>query len=152
MIESDVHVVLSMLNGATVSSGCRIGPYAHLRPQALLGKGVRIGNFVEVKKSQLGEGSKVNHLSYIGDAELGSRVNVGAGTITANYDGISKHRTVIGDGSKTGANSVLVAPINLGRNVTVGAGSTLTKDVPDGALALGRARQLLKQGWSTPSS
>ena len=94
----------------------------------------------------------MNHLSYIGDAELGSRVNVGAGTITANYDGISKHRTVIGDGSKTGANSVLVAPINLGRNVTVGAGSTLTKDVPDGALALGRARQLLKQGWSTPSS
>lgn len=152
VMESDVHVVLSMLNGATVSSGCRIGPYAHLRPQALLGKGVRIGNFVEVKKSRLGEGTKVNHLSYIGDAELGRRVNIGAGTITANYDGISKHRTVIGDGSKTGANSVLVAPINLGSNVTVGAGSTLTKDVPDNALALGRARQLLKTGWSTSSS
>ena len=147
-LEHDVHVILSMLNGATVSSGCRIGPYAHLRPEAVLARDVRIGNFVEVKKSQLGEGSKVNHLSYIGDAELGCHVNVGAGTITANYDGVSKHRTTIGDGSKTGANSVLVAPIKLGRNVTVGAGSTLTKDVPDNALALGRARQLLKQDWA----
>jgi bifunctional UDP-N-acetylglucosamine pyrophosphorylase/glucosamine-1-phosphate N-acetyltransferase len=102
---------------------------------------------VEVKKSQIGSGSKVNHLSYIGDAQLGANVNVGAGTITANYDGINKHRTVIGAGSKTGANSVLVAPVILGAGVTVGAGSTITKDVPDGALALGRSRQVVKENW-----
>ena len=98
----------------------------------------------------VGEASKVNHLSYIGDAELGASVNVGAGTITANYDGVNKHRTVIGDGSKTGANSVLVAPIQLGNKVTVAAGSTLTKNVPDGALALGRAKQLIKENWAGP--
>ena len=150
LLERDVHVVLSMLNGATVSSGCRIGPYAHLRPEAVLSDGVRIGNFVEVKKSRIGSGSKVNHLSYIGDALLGERVNVGAGTITANYDGKNKHVTEIGSGSKTGANSVLVAPIKLGEQVTVAAGSTLTKDVPDGALVLARARQLVKQNWTGP--
>jgi bifunctional UDP-N-acetylglucosamine pyrophosphorylase/glucosamine-1-phosphate N-acetyltransferase len=107
---------------------------------------------VEVKKSQIGSGSKVNHLSYIGDAQLGTNVNVGAGTITANYDGINKHRTVIGAGSKTGANSVLVAPVILGAGVTVGAGSTITKDVPDGALALGRSRQVIKDNWQPISS
>ena len=106
---------------------------------------------MEVKKSQLGAGTKVHHLSYIGDASLGEDVNVGAGTITANYDGVSKHRTVIGDGSKTGANSVLVAPVTLGTKVTVGAGSTITKDVPDGALAIGRARQMNKEGWADRS-
>lgn len=149
-LAADVQVVLSVLNGATVAKGCRIGPYAHLRPDAQLSDGVRIGNFVEVKKSRIGAGSKVNHLSYIGDALLGERVNVGAGTITANYDGKNKHLTEIGSGSKTGANSVLVAPIKLGNQVTVGAGSTLTKDVPDGALVLARARQLLKQNWTGP--
>jgi bifunctional UDP-N-acetylglucosamine pyrophosphorylase/glucosamine-1-phosphate N-acetyltransferase len=127
-----------------------IGPFAHLRPAAVIGNNCRIGNFVEVKKSTVGEASKVNHLSYIGDAELGASVNVGAGTITANYDGVNKHRTVIGDGSKTGANSVLVAPIQLGNKVTVAAGSTLTKNVPDGALALGRAKQLIKENWADP--
>ena len=110
-----------------------------------------LGNFVEVKNSTLAPGVKVNHLSYIGDADLGAGVNVGAGTITANYDGVNKHRTVVGAGSKTGANSVLVAPITLGDNVTVGAGSTLTRDVPSGALALGRAKQLVKDsGVKTP--
>jgi bifunctional UDP-N-acetylglucosamine pyrophosphorylase/glucosamine-1-phosphate N-acetyltransferase len=104
-----------------------------------------------VKKSQIGAGSKVNHLSYIGDASLGENVNVGAGTITANYDGVRKHRTVIGDGSKTGANSVLVAPLSLGKEVTVAAGSTITKDVSDGALAIGRSRQMNKEGWSRSS-
>ena len=148
----DVQVLLSMVNGATVAKGCRIGPYAHLRPEAELGEGVRIGNFVEVKKSQVGPGSKVNHLSYIGDAQLGADVNVGAGTITANYDGVNKHRTVIGAGSKTGANSVLVAPVILGAGVTVGAGSTITKDVPDGALALGRSRQVIKDNWQSTNS
>ena len=102
---------------------------------------------MEVKKSQLGQGTKVNHLSYIGDADLGAGVNVGAGTITANYDGVNKHQTVIGDGSKTGANSVLVAPVTIGSQVTIGAGSTITKPVPDGALALGRAKQWIKENW-----
>ena len=118
-----------------------------MRPAAEVGDDCRIGNFVEVKKSQLGAGTKVNHLSYIGDASLGENVNVGAGTITANYDGVRKHRTVIGDNSKTGANSVLVAPITIGNQVTIGAGSTITKDVGDGALAIGRAKQMTKEGW-----
>ena len=146
-----VSVVMSVVREATVGDGVSVGPYAHLRPAAVIGNNCRIGNFVEVKKSTVGEASKVNHLSYIGDAELGASVNVGAGTITANYDGVNKHRTVIGDGSKTGANSVLVAPIQLGNKVTVAAGSTLTKNVPDGALALGRAKQLIKENWPGPS-
>jgi bifunctional UDP-N-acetylglucosamine pyrophosphorylase/glucosamine-1-phosphate N-acetyltransferase len=145
-----VTVVMSVVREATVGDGVCIGPFAHLRPAAVIGNNCRIGNFVEVKKSTVGEASKVNHLSYIGDAELGASVNVGAGTITANYDGVNKHRTVIGDGSKTGANSVLVAPIQLGKEVTVAAGSTLTKNVPDGALALGRAKQLIKENWAGP--
>ena len=148
---SGVEVVHSVIREATVAANCTIGPFAHLRPQAELGEDCRVGNFVEIKKSRIGSGSKVNHLSYIGDAELGPNVNVGAGTITANYDGVNKHRTVIGSGSKTGANSVLVAPITLGANVTVGAGSCLTKDVPAGALALGRARQLVKENWKQAS-
>ena len=147
-----VTVVMSVVREATVGDGVCIGPFAHLRPAAVIGNNCRIGNFVEVKKSTVGHASKVNHLSYIGDAELGAGVNVGAGTITANYDGVNKHRTVIGDGSKTGANSVLVAPIQLGSKVTVAAGSTLTKDVPDGALALGRAKQLMKENWTGAGS
>ena len=147
-----VSVVMSVVRQASVGDEVSVGPYAHLRPAAVIGNNCRIGNFVEVKKSTVGEASKVNHLSYIGDAELGAGVNVGAGTITANYDGVNKHRTVIGDGSKTGANSVLVAPIQLGSKVTVAAGSTLTKDVPDGALALGRAKQLMKENWTGASS
>ena len=147
-----VSVVMSVVRQASVGDEVSVGPYAHLRPAAVIGNKCRIGNFVEVKKSTVGNASKVNHLSYIGDAELGAGVNVGAGTITANYDGVNKHRTVIGDGSKTGANSVLVASIQLGNQVTVAAGSTLTKDVPDGALALGRAKQLMKENWTGASS
>jgi bifunctional UDP-N-acetylglucosamine pyrophosphorylase/glucosamine-1-phosphate N-acetyltransferase len=146
-----VEVLHAGLRDAVVADDCSIGPFAQLRPGAELAAHCRVGNFVEIKKAQIGSGSKVNHLSYIGDAELGENVNVGAGTITANYDGVNKHRTVIGSGSKTGANSVLVAPIQLGHNVTVGAGSTLTKDVPDGALALGRAKQLMKENWQQPN-
>jgi bifunctional UDP-N-acetylglucosamine pyrophosphorylase/glucosamine-1-phosphate N-acetyltransferase len=146
-----VEIVQSVVREAAVAADCAIGPFAHLRPGAELAPGCRVGNFVEVKKSSLAAGCKVNHLSYIGDADLGENVNVGAGTITANYDGVNKHRTVIGAGSKTGANSVLVAPIQLGANVTVGAGSTLTKDVPSGALALGRARQLVREDWRGPA-
>ncbi|MFM9040726.1 MAG: bifunctional UDP-N-acetylglucosamine diphosphorylase/glucosamine-1-phosphate N-acetyltransferase GlmU [Vulcanococcus sp.] len=151
-VGEQVEIIYSVVREATVASGCAIGPYAQLRPGAQLAEDCRVGNFVEIKKSRLGRGSKVNHLSYIGDAELGEQVNVGAGTITANYDGFNKHRTVIGAGSKTGANSVLVAPITLGANVTVGAGSTLTKDVPAGALALGRAKQLVKENWQLPQA
>ena len=144
-----VSVVHSVVREAKVGNDVAIGPFAHLRPAADVGNDCRIGNFVEVKKSQLGAGTKVNHLSYIGDAELGEKVNVGAGTITANYDGVNKHRTVIGDNSKTGANSVLVAPVTIGDQVTIGAGSTITKNVPDGALSLGRAKQMTKEGWAS---
>ena len=144
----DVSVLLSVVREARVGDGVSVGPYAHLRPGADIGDHCRIGNFVEVKKSRLDNGSKVNHLSYIGDAQLGQNVNVGAGTITANYDGVNKHQTVIGNSSKTGANSVLVAPVTIGANVTIGAGSTITKNVPDSSLALGRAKQLIKENWS----
>ena len=144
-------VLHSVLRQASVAEGCSVGPFAQLRPGARLAAGCHVGNFVEIKNSSLAAGVKVNHLSYIGDADLGERVNVGAGTITANYDGVRKHRTVIGADSKTGANSVLVAPITLGDQVTVGAGSTLTKDVPSGALALGRARQVVREHWSGPA-
>ena len=147
-VGTNVSVVHSLVREANVGNDVSIGPFAHLRPAADVGDGCRIGNFVEVKKSQLGAGTKVNHLSYIGDAQLGEKVNVGAGTITANYDGVNKHRTVIGSNSKTGANSVLVAPINIGERATIGAGSTITKDVADGALAIGRARQMTKDGWA----
>ncbi|MFO7628393.1 MAG: bifunctional UDP-N-acetylglucosamine diphosphorylase/glucosamine-1-phosphate N-acetyltransferase GlmU [Prochlorococcaceae cyanobacterium] len=150
-LEGGVEVLHSVLRGAQVAAGCSIGPFAQLRAGAELGEGCRVGNFVEIKQSVIGPNTKINHLSYIGDAQLGSDVNVGAGTITANYDGVRKHRTVIGAGSKTGANSTLVAPISLGDHVTVGAGSTLTKDVPSGALALGRARQLVKENWQGPA-
>ena len=143
-LETGVEVLYSVLREVEVEQNCVIGPYAQLRAGAQLGAGSRIGNFVEVKNSRLGAGVKANHLSYLGDADLGAGVNVGAGTITANYDGVRKHRTAIGAGSKTGANSTLVAPIHLGENVTVAAGSTLTDDVPAGALAFGRARQVVK--------
>ena len=144
-----VTVLYSVLRQVQVGEHCAIGPFAQLRPGSSLAENCHIGNFVEVKNSSLAAGVKVNHLSYIGDADLGAGVNVGAGTITANYDGVRKHRTVVGAGSKTGANSVLVAPLTLGENVTVGAGSTITKDVPAGSLALGRARQLVKENWSS---
>ncbi len=146
-LQREVEVLHSVLRDSTVDAGCVIGPFAQLRTGSRVSADCRIGNFVEVKNSVLGNGCKANHLSYIGDAELGDDVNIGAGTITANFDGKRKHRTVIGSGSKTGANSVLVAPITLGHGVTVGAGSTLTKDVPAGALALGRARQVVKENW-----
>jgi bifunctional UDP-N-acetylglucosamine pyrophosphorylase/glucosamine-1-phosphate N-acetyltransferase len=151
-----VEVLFSVVRDAVVARGCLIGPYAQLRSEARLGEDCRIGNFVEVKNSTLGAGVKASHLSYLGDADVGTAVNVGAGTITANFDGVRKHRTVIGAGTKTGANSVLVAPITLGEGVTVAAGSTLTENVPSGALALGRARQVVKQHWQggagTPQS
>jgi bifunctional UDP-N-acetylglucosamine pyrophosphorylase/glucosamine-1-phosphate N-acetyltransferase len=149
-VGQEVTVLHSVLRHCRVGDRIDIGPFAHLRPGSDLGDDCKVGNFVEIKNSRVASSCKVNHLSYIGDADLGRDVNVGAGTITANFDGVRKHRTVIGSGSKTGANSVLVAPIELGERVTVAAGSTLTKNVPSGALALGRARQLIKENWATP--
>jgi len=146
LLGTGVEVLFSVLRDVEVEQDCVIGPYAQLRAGAHLGSGSRVGNFVEVKNSRLGLGVKANHLSYLGDADLGDGVNVGAGTVTANYDGVRKHRTVIGAGSKTGANSTLVAPITVGDQATVAAGSTLTEDVPAGALAFGRARQVVKEG------
>ncbi|QEY31457.1 bifunctional UDP-N-acetylglucosamine diphosphorylase/glucosamine-1-phosphate N-acetyltransferase GlmU [Synechococcus sp. RSCCF101] len=151
-LERDVRVLHSVVRDCHLAAGVEVGPFAHIRPGSELGEGCRVGNFVEVKNSRVEPGCKINHLSYIGDSDLGARVNVGAGTITANYDGQRKHRTVIGSACKTGANSTLVAPIRLGDGVTVAAGSTLTEDVPAGSLALGRARQINKADWPGPSS
>lgn len=131
----------SHLEGCRVSSGAVIGPYARLRPGAEIGEGARVGNFVEVKNATLGTGAKANHLSYIGDAEVGARANIGAGTITCNYDGYLKHRTVIGEEAFIGSNSALVAPVTIGQRATVGAGSTITKPVSDDSLALARGDQ-----------
>jgi bifunctional UDP-N-acetylglucosamine pyrophosphorylase/glucosamine-1-phosphate N-acetyltransferase len=138
------------LDGATIGADARIGPFARLRPTTALAEGVHIGNFVEVKNSQLGAGSKANHLSYVGDAAVGRDVNIGAGTIVANYDGANKHRTVIGDRAHTGSNSVLVAPITVGEDATVGAGSTVTREAPAGQLTVARAKQVTVRGWKRP--
>lgn len=136
------------LEGATVGEGAHVGPFARLRPEAQLDEGARIGNFVEVKNSRIGAGAKANHLAYLGDADVGPGVNIGAGTITCNYDGVHKHRTVIEKGVFVGSNSTLVAPLHLGAGAYVAAGSTLTKDVPDDALAFGRARQETREGYA----
>jgi bifunctional UDP-N-acetylglucosamine pyrophosphorylase/glucosamine-1-phosphate N-acetyltransferase len=137
-----------VLTDAVVEEEAQLGPFCHLRPDAVIGRGARIGNFVEVKKSRIGRGAKAPHLSYIGDATVGERVNVGAGTITCNYDGVDKHQTKIGDGAFVGSNSTLVAPLIIGDGAYVGAGSTVTRDVPSGALVLGRASQVVKEGWA----
>lgn len=138
------------LDGATIGANARIGPFARLRPTTTLADEVHIGNFVEVKNSQLADGSKANHLAYVGDATVGRNVNIGAGTIVANYDGANKHHTVIGDDAHTGSNSVLVAPITVGAGATVGAGSTVTREVPAGQLTVARAKQVTIRGWKRP--
>jgi bifunctional UDP-N-acetylglucosamine pyrophosphorylase/glucosamine-1-phosphate N-acetyltransferase len=127
-----------------------VGPYARLRPGAELGRAVHVGNFVEVKNSQLGDGTKANHLAYLGDATVGARVNVGAGSITANYDGANKHRTLIGDDVQVGSNCVLVAPVSIGAGATLGAGSVIGSDAPAGQLTVARARQTTIAGWQRP--
>ncbi len=136
--------------GVSVGPGALVGPFARLRPGAQLGPQVHIGNFVEVKNSTLAAGAKANHLAYLGDATVGERVNYGAGSITANYDGANKHRTVIGDDVHVGSNCVLVAPVNIGAGGTVAGGSTLTKDAPAGALSVARAKQVTISGWKRP--
>ncbi|HEY9706639.1 MAG TPA: bifunctional UDP-N-acetylglucosamine diphosphorylase/glucosamine-1-phosphate N-acetyltransferase GlmU [Oculatellaceae cyanobacterium] len=143
----NVTVLYSVVSESVVKDGTRIGPYTHLRGQVEVGEACRLGNFVELKNAKLGDRTNVAHLSYLGDATLGTKVNVGAGTITANYDGVKKHRTKIGDRSKTGSNSVLVAPVTLGEDVNVAAGSIVTENVPDDCLVIARARQVVKPGW-----
>lgn len=138
----------SHIEGATIGEGCEVGPFARLRPGAVLGAKAKIGNFVEVKNATLGAGAKANHLSYIGDAEVGAAANIGAGTITCNYDGYFKHRTVIGERAFIGSNSALVAPVSIGADAIVGAGSTVTRDVAAGELRIVRAEQLVKPGWA----
>jgi bifunctional UDP-N-acetylglucosamine pyrophosphorylase/glucosamine-1-phosphate N-acetyltransferase len=141
----------SYLVDATVGADCRIGPYARLRPGATLADDVHIGNFVEVKASTLGRGAKANHLAYIGDTTVGSGVNYGAGSITANYDGAHKHRTVIGDRASIGSNCVLVAPVTVGEGATIGAGSVIAQNAPPGVLTVARARQVSIEGWQRPA-
>ena len=140
-------VLYSVISDSMVADNTRIGPYAHLRGDSQVGSHCRIGNFVELKKAQVGDRSNAAHLSYLGDATLGEKVNVGAGTITANYDGVKKHKTKIGDRSKTGSNSVLVAPVTLGEDVTVAAGSVVTKNVEDDSLVIARTPQTVRKGW-----
>jgi len=139
-----------VIDSAVIGTDCNIGPFARFRPSSRAARGVHIGNFVEVKNSSLGDGSKANHLAYVGDAQLGARVNIGAGTIIANYDGANKNRTVIEDDVHTGSNSVLVAPITVGAGATIGAGSTVTRAVPAGGLTVARARQQTLEGWKRP--
>jgi len=138
----------SHLEGATVGARAEVGPYARLRPGAVLAESAKVGNFVEIKKANVGVGAKVNHLSYIGDAEVGARANIGAGTITCNYDGFFKYRTVIGEGAFVGSNSALVAPVSVGAGAIVGAGSVVVRDVTADSLALARGRQEERGGWA----
>lgn len=138
----------SHLEGAAVGEGCQVGPYARLRPGAVLKKGSRIGNFVEVKQAVLGEGAKANHLTYLGDAEVGAGANIGAGTITCNYDGYFKYKTIIGERAFIGSNSALIAPVRIGTDAIVAAGSAVSRDVADGELRMVRAEQLVKPGWA----
>jgi bifunctional UDP-N-acetylglucosamine pyrophosphorylase/glucosamine-1-phosphate N-acetyltransferase len=146
VIHSNCHI-----EGASTGKSCEIGPFARLRPGAELANEVKIGNFVEVKKSTIADGSKVNHLTYIGDAEIGSGVNVGAGTITCNYDGVNKHKTTIGDDASIGSNVNLVAPVSIGKGATVGAGSTISKSIPEGVLTVARAKQKNIEDWTRPN-
>jgi bifunctional UDP-N-acetylglucosamine pyrophosphorylase / glucosamine-1-phosphate N-acetyltransferase len=146
-ISENVTVLYSVLSNSTVASGTQIGPYSHLRGDVQVGENCRIGNFVEMKKTCLGDRTNVAHLSYLGDATVGTKVNIGAGTITANYDGYKKHPTKIGDRTKIGSNTVIVAPVAVGEDVTVGAGSVVTKDTPNDCLVVARSRQVVISGW-----
>ena len=138
----------TIIEESTVEADATLGPYARLRPGSEIGPGAKVGNFVETKATKLGAGSKAGHLTYLGNALIGENVNIGAGTITCNYDGVEKHETVIDDGAFIGSNTALVAPVRVGKNAYVGAGSTITEDVPDGSLALGRGRQVNKDDWA----
>ena len=154
-IISDSHIADNVLfrpgciiDQSTIAAGAQLGPYAHVRPGSEIGEGAHVGNFVETKKTRMGRGSKANHLTYLGDSDIGAGVNVGAGTITCNYDGAHKHMTVIEEGAFIGSDSTLVAPVRIGKGAYVAAGSTITEDVPADALALGRSRQITKESWA----
>jgi bifunctional UDP-N-acetylglucosamine pyrophosphorylase/glucosamine-1-phosphate N-acetyltransferase len=140
----------SVLEQSELGAGCLIGPYARVRPGSKLGQKVHIGNFVELKKTVIADGSKANHLTYLGDAIVGKGVNIGAGTITCNYDGVNKSTTNIEDGAFIGSGNMLVAPVRIGRDATTGAGSTITKEAPAGQLTLSRAKQVTLEGWKRP--
>lgn len=141
----------SVIEDAVIGDGASIGPFARIRPEANIGENAKIGNFVEVKKSTIGKGSKVSHLSYVGDTAMGAEVNIGAGVITCNYDGANKHQTTIEDGAFVGSDTQLIAPVTIGKNATVGAGSTITKDVPEDQLGLSRAKQTTLKNWQRPT-
>ncbi|HEX6975417.1 MAG TPA: DapH/DapD/GlmU-related protein, partial [Vicinamibacterales bacterium] len=146
----DDNVVINnfcVISESHVASGARLGPFAHIRPQSDVGEQAHVGNFVELKKTSLGRGAKANHLAYLGDATIGERVNVGAGTITCNYDGVHKHPTVIEDGAFIGSDTQLIAPVRVGKGAYVAAGSSITEDVPADALAIARGKQVNKEGW-----
>jgi bifunctional UDP-N-acetylglucosamine pyrophosphorylase/glucosamine-1-phosphate N-acetyltransferase len=140
----------SHIEGAVIATGCEVGPFARLRPGTILGEGAKVGNFVEVKNAELGAGAKANHLSYIGDASVGEKANIGAGTITCNYDGANKFRTIIEDDAFIGSDTQLVAPVRVGKGATLGAGTTLTRDAPEGKLTVSRAKQLTIDNWKRP--
>ncbi|MES9837552.1 MAG: bifunctional UDP-N-acetylglucosamine diphosphorylase/glucosamine-1-phosphate N-acetyltransferase GlmU, partial [Candidatus Thiodiazotropha sp.] len=140
----------SVLEDAEIGSQCRIGPFARVRPESRLADHVHIGNFVEIKKSRVADGSKINHLSYVGDSDVGEQVNIGAGTITCNYDGANKHKTVIGDRAFIGSDTQLIAPVVVGDGATIGAGSTISRDAPSEKLTLSRAKQVSIDGWERP--
>jgi len=150
-VAANTHIhPFSHLEECIVGQNCSIGPYARLRPGTELANEAKIGNFVEIKKAKIGVGSKVSHLSYIGDTEMGSDVNIGAGTITCNYDGVNKHQTIIGDGVFIGSDTQLVAPVKIDSGATIGAGSTITKHAPANELTLSRSKQLTIKGWQKP--
>jgi bifunctional UDP-N-acetylglucosamine pyrophosphorylase/glucosamine-1-phosphate N-acetyltransferase len=152
VIEDNVEILpMCMIEDAVIGENSRVGPFARLRPGAKLKSATHIGNFVEIKNSEIGNGSKVNHLSYIGDTSMGEGVNIGAGTITANYDGANKHRTTIEDNASTGSNSVLVAPVKVGKGAILGAGTVLTSDAPENELTITRVKQKSIKGWQRPS-
>jgi bifunctional UDP-N-acetylglucosamine pyrophosphorylase/glucosamine-1-phosphate N-acetyltransferase len=146
-VGDNVTIHFSYAHECTIGDGATVGPYVHLRPDTVLDAGVKVGNFVEIKNSKVGKGSKVPHLSYIGDTDMGAGVNIGSGTITVNYDGKKKHRTVIEDNAFIGCNTNLVAPVSVGRGAYIAAGSTITKDVPPDALGVARARQTNIEAW-----
>jgi bifunctional UDP-N-acetylglucosamine pyrophosphorylase/glucosamine-1-phosphate N-acetyltransferase len=150
-IGNDVEVLPNcVIDNAVIGNGCRIGPFARIRPHTRLAADVHVGNFVELKNAEIGQESKVNHLSYVGDAEIGRRSNIGAGTITCNYDGANKHKTIIGDNVHVGSDTQFVAPVKVGDGATIGAGTTVTEDVEAGTLALSRVEQKAVKGWKRP--
>ena len=146
-ISDNVKIESSLIEQSEIEKDVTVGPFAHLRPKTYLKENVHIGNFVEIKNAVLEKGVKAGHLTYVGDAEVGADTNIGAGTITCNYDGKNKHKTKIGEKSFVGSNSIIVAPVEIGNNTLTAAGSVITENVPDNALALGRARQVIKEGW-----